>query len=179
MAPPCSTFWSSRSALPLAGVPCCGDGSIEVPPRGRRFDAGGRVSWGFRPGSLSSLHRRLLQHRCGLSKVCWRLFGCWLPGGEADPGAGWWLDGGGLGRLLGCPDLEWRELGACRRPMIVHRGRSSSVAGGYSGSQRLWLGAPAAPCVGLDGWVFLVFFFFFSVVPVFVLVFDLYLLLFL
>ena len=157
VAPPWSTFWSSRSELPLAGVPCCGDGSVEVPPRGRRFGAGGRVSWGFRPGSLPSLHRRLLQHRCGLSKVCWRLFGCWLPGGEGDPGAGWWLDGGGLGRPLGCSDLEWRELGASRRPMFVHRVRSSPVAGGCCGSQRLRLGVLAAPCVGLVGWFSLVF----------------------
>ena len=31
VASSCTTFCSSRSALPLAGVVCCGDGSVEVP----------------------------------------------------------------------------------------------------------------------------------------------------
>jgi hypothetical protein len=101
-----------------------------------------------------------------------------MPGGEGDPGAGWWLDGGGLGRLFGGLDLEWRELGASCRPMIVHRLRSSFVAGGCSGSKRLWLGALAAPSVGLDVWFFLVFSSSFLFVPVFDLVLILYLFLF-
>jgi hypothetical protein len=58
--------------------------------------------------------------------------------------------------------------------MIIHRLRSSFVAGGCSGSKRLWLGALAAPSVGLDVWFFLVFSSSFLLVPVFDLVLNLY-----
>jgi hypothetical protein len=37
-----------------------------------------------------------------------------MPGGEGDPGAGWWLDGGGLGRLFGGLDLK-AEVARARR----------------------------------------------------------------
>ena len=170
------TAWCSPpSELLLAGVLFTGGGRVGVLPRGRLVDADDFVRWRSCPWAPASIHRRLLQRRWGLAKVRRRMFGRWLPGGDADPGAGWWLDGGGLGRLFGCPDPEWCELGASRRPTVVHRVRSSLVAGVCSGSQRLWLGALAALSVGLDGWFFLVFSSSFLLVSVFDLVFDLYL----
>jgi hypothetical protein len=142
VAPPYTTFWSSRSVLPLAGVPCCGDGSVEVPPRGRRFDADDRVSWGFRPWSLPSSYRRLLQRRCGLSKVCWRSSGypsLW-PFGEGDEDL--------LPVVLGCSSpssscgYAETEIGDFPTASILPAEQGFSPAlrgsGGGSAAARLW-----------------------------------------
>jgi hypothetical protein len=76
---------SSRSELPLAGVLCCGDGSVEVPPRGRHVGTDDRVPWGSGPWAQLSSRRRLLQRRRGLAKVIWRLPGSSSPlFGEGD-----------------------------------------------------------------------------------------------
>ena len=44
-----TAFVSSRSALPLVGALCCGDGSVMFPPRDHLGDSDGRVLWGSSP----------------------------------------------------------------------------------------------------------------------------------
>ena len=61
---------SLRSEHPLVGALCCGDGSVEFPPRGRHGDGDDRVMWGTCPSARLSTLRRFLRRRGGAGKVC-------------------------------------------------------------------------------------------------------------
>ena len=159
------TVWvSSRSVLPLVGVLCCGDGSVEVPPRGHLVDSDGRVLWGFSPWAQWSSRRRLLQRRRGLAKVCWR-----TPGspssllGEEDDDLG--------SAVLFCSSSSrscWygeAEIGdfPSAAILLVEQGFSSALCGSGGGSAAA---RPRSASAAAEEWVVLdlvVIFLFFEV----------------